>query len=104
MITELYVPMNELRQFMDDFRRHGTEVIYGTIRLIRRDEDTYLPWARQDYACVIFNLHTVHTKAGIAQSRAALCRLIDIAIALRGSYYLTYHRWATDTQLETCYP
>lgn len=108
MITELYVPITELRQFMtlaaDDFRRHGTEVIYGTIRLIRRDEDTYMPWARQDYACVIFNLHTVHTKTGIAQSRAAFCRLIDIAIALQGSYYLTYHRWATNTQLETCYP
>ncbi len=108
MISELYVPMNALRQFMtlaaDDFRRHGTEVIYGTIRVIRRDEDTYLPWARQDYACVIFNLHTVHTEAGIAESRDAFRRLIDIAITLQGSYYLTYHRWATDTQLQKCYP
>lgn len=33
----------------------------GTIRLIERDDETFLAWARQPYACVIFNLHVVHT-------------------------------------------
>jgi hypothetical protein len=31
-------------------------------------------------------------------------RLIDLAIAYDGTYYLTYHRYATEQQLRTCYP
>lgn len=108
MISELYVPRARLADFMaavaDDFRSHAVDVVYGTIRLIRRDQDTFLPWAKDDYACVIFNLHTVHTEEGIADSVAAFRRLIDLAIERNGNYFLTYHRWATREQVESCYP
>ena len=36
-------------------------MIYGTVRLIERDDETFLAWARDRYACVIFNLHVEHT-------------------------------------------
>jgi FAD/FMN-containing dehydrogenase len=108
MISELYVPRERLSDFMadvaDDFRRHGVDVIYGTIRLIERDEDSFLAWAREPWACVIFNLHTVHTPEGIEHSAAAFRRLIDLAADRGGSYFLTYHRWATREQVERCYP
>ena len=39
---------------------HQVDFIYGTIRLIRKDEDAFLAWARDDFACVIFNLHVDH--------------------------------------------
>lgn len=108
MISEVYVPRARLSDFMaaaaEDFRGHGVDVVYGTIRLIRRDEETFLPWATDDYACVIFNLHTVHTQEGIAHSMAAFRRLIDLAIERNGGYFLTYHRWATREQVEKCYP
>ena len=65
---------------------------------------TFLPWARDPWACVIFNLHTVHTPAGLEHAAAAFRRLIDMAIARSGSYYLTYHRWARPEQVEACYP
>lgn len=108
MISELYVPRRRLADFMvavaDDFRRHGVDVIYGTIRLIERDEDTFLAWATDRFACVIFNLHTVHSEAGIAHSASAFRRLIDCAIERRGSFFLTYHRWASLEQVEACYP
>ncbi|MCE2949734.1 MAG: FAD-binding oxidoreductase [bacterium] len=108
MITELYVPRARLADFMRacafEFRAHGTDVVYGTVRLIRRDDETFLAWARQDYACVIFNLHVGHTPAGIDTAAAAFCRLIDRAAERGGSYYLTYHRFATRAQVEACHP
>ena len=108
MITEIYVPRDRLADFMgevaDDFRRTGVDVVYGTIRLIERDDVTFLPWAREPWACVIFNLHTVHTPAGLEHAEAAFRRLIDMAIARGGSYFLTYHRWARPEQVEACYP
>ncbi|PXA04942.1 hypothetical protein DDZ13_02970 [Coraliomargarita sinensis] len=108
MITEIYVPRHRLAEFMTnaaaDFRANDVDVIYGTIRLIEKDDESYLAWARQDYACIIFNLHINHTEQHIAHSAEAFRRLIDIAISLGGSYYLTYHRWATKAQLLRCYP
>jgi len=108
MITEIYVPRSRLAEFMakaaTDFRTHKVDVIYGTIRLIERDDESYLTWAKQDYACIILNLHINHTKPDIARAAEAFRRLIDIAISLGGSYYLTYHRWATKAQLLQCYP
>jgi FAD/FMN-containing dehydrogenase len=108
MISELYVPRDRLADFLsdvaDDFRAHETDVIYGTVRLIERDAESFLAWAREDYACVIFNLHTVHTGEGIARSADAFRRLIDRARERGGSFFPTYHRWATKEQVEGCYP
>ncbi len=109
IISELYVPRPALPAFLaevaDDFRApDAPPIIYGTIRLIERDEDTFLPWARQPYACTVVNLHTPHDEAGIARSASYFRRLIDRATARGGSYYLTYHRHATRAQVERCYP
>jgi FAD/FMN-containing dehydrogenase len=108
MITELYVPRARLAAFMDDvrrdFRANQVDFIYGTIRLIEPDTDSALPWARQRYACVIFNLHVDHLPRGIVNARAAFTRLIDHAIDHGGSYYLTYHRFARRDQLLACHP
>jgi FAD/FMN-containing dehydrogenase len=108
VITEIFVPGSTLHSFMDevraDFRKHGVNMIYGTIRLVERDGESFLAWARQPYACIIFNLHTVHTAEGQEHSAKAFRRLIDMAIRRGGSYYLTYHRHATRQQVETCYP
>jgi len=108
MITELYVPRSRLAALMaavrEDFRRHRVELVYGTIRVIRRDADAFLRWAKDDYACVIFNLHVDHDQAGIARAARDFRRLIDRAIEQHGSYYLTYHRWARRDQLLSCYP
>jgi FAD/FMN-containing dehydrogenase len=87
-----------------DFRLHATPVIYGTVRLIERDDESFLAWARQPWACIVFNLHVDHTPEGIARAAAAFRRLIDRALGLGGSFYLTYHRWATREQVEAAYP
>lgn len=108
IITELYVPRPDLPGFLaevrEDFRANGVNLIYGTVRLIEPDTESFLAWARQPYACTIFNLHTEHTPEGIEHSAAAFRRLIDRAIRRGGSYFLTYHKYATRAQVETCYP
>jgi FAD/FMN-containing dehydrogenase len=108
MITEVYVPRAALADFLEtvrrDFRRHAVQLIYGTVRLIKRDAESFLAWAKDDYACVVFNLHTEHSAAGLAKAQADFRRLITRAIEMGGNYYLTYHRWATRGQVERCYP
>jgi len=108
MITELFVPLERLEPFLaevrDDFRQHAVDVVYGTIRLVERDDESFLPWARRRSACVIFNVHTPHTPAGLTHSAETFRRLIDLAIGAGGSYYLTYHRYARRDQVLACHP
>jgi FAD/FMN-containing dehydrogenase len=107
MITELYVPRLRLATFMEDARqalRGRADVIYGTVRLIERDDETFLAWARDRYACIVFNLHVDHTAQALSVAADAFRDLIDVAISHGGSYYLTYHRWARQDQVERCYP
>jgi len=108
VITEIYVPRQRLPDFMNEvartFRSNGVPIIYGTIRLIEKDDESVLAWAKEPYACIIFNLHVVHTPRSVDLAAAAFRSLIDMAIARGGRYYLTYHRYATRTQVEACYP
>jgi FAD/FMN-containing dehydrogenase len=102
------VPRAELPAFLEDaareLRSRGAIVIYGTVRLIEKDTESFLPWARESYGCVIFNLLVEHTAEGKENAAAAFRALIDLAIARGGSYFLTYHRFATKHQVEACYP
>ena len=108
MISELYVPRPRLADFMaaaaEELRRRKVPVVYGTVRLIEPDQESFLPWAGQRYACVIFNLHTEHSDEGKSKAADAFRSLIDLALERDGSYYLTYHRWARRDQVERAYP
>jgi FAD/FMN-containing dehydrogenase len=108
IITEIYVPRTDLPEFLAQaaelLRANHTIVIYGTVRLIEKDDESFLAWAKEPYACIIFNLLTVHTTAGIEASARSFRGLIDLAIARRGSYYLTYHKFAKLEQVMACYP
>jgi FAD/FMN-containing dehydrogenase len=108
IITEIYVPREALADFLAQaaelLRTLGVLVIYGTVRLIEKDDESFLPWAKESFACIIFNLLTVHTPKGMEASAQAFRALIDLAISRGGSYYLTYHRFATREQVTKCYP
>ena len=87
MITEIYVERDAAGRLHGrrarGLRAHSANVIYGTVRLIEKDDETFLPWARDRYACIIFNLHVDHTPDEIARAADAFRALIDLGITPR---------------------
>lgn len=108
VITELFVERGRLVAFLDDLRAYLREqkaqVIYGTVRLVEQDGETALAWARKPWACTIVNLHVEHTPAGLDAARRQFRGMNGIALRHGGSFYLTYHRFATREQLEQAHP
>ena len=108
MISEVYVPRDKTHDFMTDLslanEKQELDIIYGTIRLIKTDTETFLPWAKQDYACIVLNLRVEHSELGLEKARSDFQLLIDVALSHGGSYFLTYHRWARKDQLLEAYP
>ncbi len=91
VISELYVPRAQIGPFLrevgDDLKVSGVPVIYGTIRLIAKDGESFLPWAKDPYACMVVNLHTTHTPDGIERAAAAFRGLIDRATRRGGASF-----------------
>lgn len=80
MITEIYVPRESFVVFMEEarqtLREHQANLIYGTVRLVEKDDESFLAWARQPYACIVFNLHVTHDPVGIENAARAFRSLI----------------------------
>ncbi len=107
-ITELYVPRSSLGTFMKRaaslLKDECANVIYGTVRLIEPDQETFLAWASQPWACIIFNLHVDHDHSSIQAVSNVFRKLFQLAIGFGGKYYLTYNKYAASNQLQACYP
>lgn len=108
MIGEIFVPKDKLVMLFDelrsDLRALNVDVIYGTVRFIKKDKESFLAWAKEDYVTIVFNFHIEHTTEGIRKATAAFRHIIDCALNLGGSYFLTYHKWARKDQVLRAYP
>ena len=108
MICEFYVPRERLPDFLQQageaIRAHQANLVYGTVRYIERDAETFLAWAREPFAATVMNLRVIHDEAGIAAAQAQFQAIIDVALSMGGSYFLTYHRWARKDQVLAAYP
>ncbi len=108
MICEFYVPRARLPAFLEQagtaIRERGANLVYGTVRYIERDEESFLAWAREPFAATVMNLRVTHDAQGLGEAREAFRALIDLALAEGGSYFLTYHRWARKDQVLAAYP
>ena len=107
-ITELYVPLDRLDCLLGDLaqrcRERSIDVIYGTVRLIRKEQETRLAWAREDWACVVLNLHVRHDEESYRKLQLDMHSLYQAALAQGGSFYLTYGLHANADQLRSAYP
>jgi len=108
LILEVYVPRDELISLFEEARRILLEsampLIYGTVRFIEQDKDSYLAWAKKRYACVIFSPHTSGEAQDLKKTGEVCRQLIRAANKRGGSFYLTYNRFATRDDLASAYP
>jgi FAD/FMN-containing dehydrogenase len=75
------------------------------VRPIRAEEETYLRWARREYAEVSFGLGSAGATLGAEVRHTQLRRsLIDLAIERGGGFPIACTPEATRAQTEACYP
>jgi len=105
---ELLLPPQTLDAFMretetrcNDWRMPLCSV--GT-RSTQHEEDTYLRWARSDYAEVTLGFSAPCSLGAAVRSAQLRQELIDAAIALGGSFQIASTPDATREQCERCYP
>jgi FAD/FMN-containing dehydrogenase len=108
LIWEFYVPRSELIAFLEEARRallkSETPLIYGTVRFIEQDRDSFLAWAKKRYACVIFTPHYSGGASAIRKAGEHYRQLAQGATKRGGSFYLTYNHFAARSDMDAAYP
>jgi FAD/FMN-containing dehydrogenase len=108
LIWEFYVPRGDLIAFLEEARKlllkSETPLIYGTVRFIEQDRDSFLAWAKKRYACVILTPHCLDDALGKRKAAELYRQLAQAAIKRGGSFYLTYNRFVGRNEIDLAYP
>lgn len=109
ILQEYFLPPEQLQSFIDELKawqkRHAHfTLINATIRQVRADQDSLLPYAPEPrVAVVLFINHPGNATADQLMGKATR-ELIDTTLNLGGRYYLPYALYASQTQFERAYP
>jgi FAD/FMN-containing dehydrogenase len=105
---ELLLPPSVLGDFMKDVDRRcndrRTALQSVTVRHTAAEDDTFLRWARRDYAEVTLGLVEVNGLGAAVRATQLRHELIDAAIAAGGSFQIACSADATRDQVRACYP
>ena len=108
LLLEYFIPMEKFGLFVKQAASIITteydSLLNVTVREIAKDNDTALPYARQDMFGLVM-LFTIgrglEAENGISSMAG---ELIDLAYSMDGTFYLPYRNFATPAQLRKCYP
>lgn len=104
----LLVPPQELAAFLAEAETHCSEwrmPLAGVrLRRTREEKDTFLRWARRDYAAVTLSLAEPAVLGTAVRAAQLRRKLLAAVIARGGSFPLHCTPEATREQVEGCYP
>lgn len=103
----LLLPPPSVERFLAGARERCADwrvQIEETVRHTRGEEETFLRWARRDYAEVALQLKVRATLGSSLKALQVRRELIDAAIALGGGFPIACTPEATRAQTEACYP
>jgi FAD/FMN-containing dehydrogenase len=109
IIQEYYIPVESFVAFMDRFREilvaGEVNVLSSTVRYVSPNAAPALAYAPRRPAFAIIQMSNVGL-SDEAQARAGVVtrQLVDAALQVGGTYYLTYQLYPTADQLHRAYP
>ena len=105
---KLLVPPDRLETFLGDARALCEEwrvpLVGVRVRRTREENDTFLRWARREYAAVTLSLAEAPVLGVAVRSTQLRRALLDAAIGRGGSFPVYCTPDATRAQAEACYP
>jgi FAD/FMN-containing dehydrogenase len=107
ILQEYYIPRDQFVPFVDGLRRivvdNQTNLLNASVRVIHR-EDNFLNYAPADMFAVVLYINQPTSAAGNQRMAKTTGELIDLALNLKGTFFLPYQLYYTPEQLRRAYP
>lgn len=109
ILHEYFVPRGTLAAFFEGIRpllerRPNIDLLNITVRDVKKDDTTALPYAREDVFAVVMFFNQKRTPEAETAMQEVTRELIDITLETGGTYYLPYRLHATSEQFARAYP
>lgn len=108
MLQEFFLPIDQLTDFLMQLRAvvidYDIHLFNATIRHVKQDCLTALPYAQQDVLAVVLYYNEPVSPENIKKVELFTQRAVDTALAYGGTYYLPYHRFPSREQFQKAYP
>lgn len=105
---QILLPPSRVEQYVTQARETAAQwridITGAQVRRTLSEDETFLRWAREEYAVLTLDLSQRPTLGGAVRG-TQLCReLLDTALALGGSFPISCTPDATRAHVEACYP
>lgn len=108
ILQEYFVPTDQYAAFIDELRKivrtNEANLINVTVRYIRKNEEAYLSYAKNDGFAIVVLFNQALTTEGKRNMEITTQQIIDASIRHNGTYYLIYQLYPSSKQLQTVYP
>lgn len=108
ILHEYFIPTRSVDRFIDSLKTvlptYKVDLLNITVRNVLKDDDTFLNYAREEVFGFVMLFNQSRTDAAENEMRLLTQQLIDIAVAMEGTYYLPYRLHATREQMHRTYP
>lgn len=108
LLQEYFIPKTQLSGFLSEMKQvvqaNGVNVINATIRHVKKDSQTALPYAKEDCFSVVIYFNQSLAKQELDKTKVWTQTLVEKIAARGGRYYLPYHRFPSPEQFRKVYP
>lgn len=108
ILHEYFIPKRNLAKFIEEFRKniqkHDVNILNVTIREVRKDDITALPYATEDSFALVCLFSQNRSEASELKMKNFTQDVISTANFLKGRFYLPYRLHYTKDQLIKSYP
>lgn len=108
ILQEYFIPVRHFTHFVNGFKKiiqeHDIKILNLSIRHVPRHNESILTYAPQDCFAFVCYISIKNNPQGHEQTQIWTEKVIDLALSLRGTYYLPYHLFATQDQFKRAYP
>ncbi|MCZ2259074.1 FAD-binding oxidoreductase [Sporosarcina sp. G11-34] len=108
ILQEYFIPTAHFAHFVDELRliveEEELNLLNATIRYTKATDEGFLTYANEDTFAFVLTFNHPLTEKGIAHMEQATRKIIDSALSLNGTYYLTYQLFANQQQIRGTYP
>jgi FAD/FMN-containing dehydrogenase len=108
VLQEYFIPHARMVEFVDGLRsvvkNESANLLNVTVRIVHQDRITALPYAREDMFAFVLYFNQRLNETDSQRIRRVTIELIDLALRLRGTFYLPYQLYYSSAQLRAAYP
>ncbi|SES63617.1 FAD/FMN-containing dehydrogenase [Oceanobacillus limi] len=108
ILQEYFVPVDHFPTFVGDLReivrKEDLNLLNATVRYMPKSTDATMSYAKEDMLAIVIYVNHSMSDKGIEHMEQATQQMVDAALDLGGTYYLTYQLYPTKEQLKEAYP